>query len=46
MLGVSCVEFIDMFQEAWIYKLVRVTNKVPECRIKIERLLLKALELL
>jgi len=46
LLGVSCIDFIDMFVDSWLYKLMRVVHKVPECRVKEEKLICQALEIL
>lgn len=34
LLGVSSQGYIELFAESWVYKLIRVINKVPGVRKK------------
>jgi hypothetical protein len=46
LLGVSAKEFLDILTNSWVYKLVRVIHKVPACKIKEQRVIKKALEII
>lgn len=46
LLAVSCNDFIDYFQDSWIYKLIRVVHRVPQCKVKEQKLILQALHIL
>jgi hypothetical protein len=46
LLAVSCREFIEFFDDKWIYRLIRVVHRIPECQIKKSKLILKALYIL
>lgn len=46
LLAVSCGEFIDMFEDNWIYKMVRVVHRVPQCLVKEAKLVLQAIDIL
>ena len=46
LLGVSAKDFIEILNNSWVYKLVRVIHKVTACKIKEQRVIKKALEII
>ena len=46
LLSVSAKEFLEILTNSWVYKLGRVIHKVPACRIKEQRVIKKALEMI
>ena len=46
LVGVSTNHFFTIFEDSWIYKIVRVSNRVRGCWQKTNKLVLMALEIL
>ena len=46
LVGAGTTHFFAIFEEAWIYKIVRVSRRVRGCWQKTNKLILVALEIL
>lgn len=46
LLGVSSQAFIELFNDSWIYKLIRVVQKVANSRQKLLKIVKKTLQML
>lgn len=46
LLAVSNKKFINLFSEAWIYKLMRVVQRVADSHKKLQKLVKKTLQVL
>jgi hypothetical protein len=46
LVGAGTTHFFAIFEEAWIYKIVRVSRRVRGCWQKTNKLILAALEIL
>jgi len=46
LVGAGTTHFFAIFEEAWIYKIVRVSRRVLGCWQKTNKLILVALEIL